>query len=287
MDMGTLPSHGPTSLDRLVDSVAKAGIPEGLNLVAFSGGVDSSLTAFLVHEAFGERAQAAIGLSAALPEDQLALARRVAKGIGIELKEIQTHEGDVPGYIANAGDACFYCKTTLYGTLQEFAEKAVADLAFGRQVMLYNGTNKDDLRDPTRVGLKAARDFKVASPLEHLTKAEVRAFAKEAGLPNWAYAASPCLRSRLAFGVEATQARLKRVEAAEAVVRQRLSLDVRDNLRVRVIDDERAVLELDGQQLEAAEAAWAPIEEAILALGFKEVQGRVFRSGSLSGAPSA
>ncbi len=286
MEMGTLPRRATTTLDDLVGSVAATGVPEGLNLVALSGGVGSRLTAFLVHEAFGQGALAAIGLSAALPQAQLALARRVAKGIGIGLREIQTREGDEPGYIANAGDACFYCKTTLYGTLQEFAEQAVRDLAQGRAVMLYNGTNKDDLRDPTRVGLKAARDFSVASPLQHLTKNDVRAFAQEAGLPNWAYAASPCLRSRLAFGVEATEERLRRVEAAEQVVRQHLTLAPEDNLRVRVVGDDQAILELDGPQLDTAKLTWEHLSSNILRLGFAQVQGRIFRSGSLSGAPS-
>lgn len=89
------------------------------------------------------------------------------------------------------------------------------------------GTNLDDLSDPTRLGLVAARDFEVASPLAGLSKAAVRAVARSLGLPNWDWAAAPCLRSRLQFGVQATPEALGLVERAEALVSRVLGLTAR------------------------------------------------------------
>ena len=112
-------------------------------------------------------------------------------------------------------------------------------------VLLYNGTNADDLLDPTRLGLIAASDFLVRSPLDLVAKGDVRRAARHLGLPNWDAAASPCLRSRLAIGVEATRDHLRAVEMAEAFVRDVLGLDGASNARVRMMAGGRAVVELD------------------------------------------
>ena len=158
------------------------------------------MTLKLVSLAFPTSSLAVIGVSAALPESQLELARTVAASIGAPLTEVKTDEGMNPDYIENKGASCFHCKTALYSTL-----KSVIDhTSTYSNVTLYNGTNKDDTSDPTRVGLLAAANFRVQSPLNELRKTEVRELAKHLGLPNHAHAASPCLRSRLAFGVEAT-----------------------------------------------------------------------------------
>ena len=111
--------------------------------------------------------------------------------------------------------------------------------------ILYNGTNADDLQDPTRLGLIAANDFDVRSPLQSLPKQKVRLIGKHLGLINWDYAASPCLRSRLASGVSATPDRLQHVEDAEEFVRTALQLDVRRSLRVRILSKNRAMIEVD------------------------------------------
>ena len=270
------------TLSTLLENTRRLGSEDGLNVVAFSGGVDSSLVAYAVAQVFPDKSMACIGLSAALPMDQLELARQVAHGVGIPLRELATSEGELPEYVANNGAACFFCKTTLYGTLEDFGRQVMLEVGAGRQVVMFNGTNQDDLRDPTRLGLKAAANFQVASPLVGLTKIEVRQLAREVGLPNWNYAASPCLRSRLQLGVAATPERLRRVEKAERLIRTRLDLVPSDNLRVRVLEGEVAAIEVDDEPLERLRQIEAGVWGELHALGFSSVQVRPFLSGSLS-----
>lgn len=150
------------------------------HVVAFSGGIDSSLVLALLKEASdigpqaNESVYAVIGRSSALPQDQLNLARHVAEHIGIPLQEVDTTEGTDETYIANNGQACLACKTHLYSALQAVAEHAMASNTYqnngnpqqhNSEVLLYNGTNADDVQDTTRVGLVAARNFQVQSPL--------------------------------------------------------------------------------------------------------------------------
>lgn len=218
-------------------------------VVAFSGGVDSSLVAWLAHSSFDDSAVAALGVSPSLPPDQRDAAHSVAEYIGIELLEVPTNEGSVPGYIANDGHACFHCKVALYSTLRDVGQGVLQVVSLydddeyaPTDVVLFNGTNADDLTDVTRVGLVAAEQYRVASPLAGLPKATVRALARHVGLPNWDWAASPCLRSRLQVGVPADARLLEAVGAAEAAVRGVLGLGVRDSMRVRVLVDGAVVV---------------------------------------------
>lgn len=307
-------------LTHALERVRQGGTPHGANLVAYSGGVDSSLVAALVKRAFPTNSFACIGLSASLPSAQLTLAREVAAYIGIPLKEVTTTEGDAPEYVANRGLSCFHCKTHLYTALQTVAAEAqnyrqeindaraitmtdttAAAAAEAREensdpsvvVTLFNGTNAEDRQDPTRVGLKAARNFRVRSPIDHLSKNEVRALAKALGLPNWQHAASPCLRSRLALGVPAVEEHLQKVEAAEGLVRAMLGggvsgaaglLGVHHNVRVRLLAQGKAVIEVDKELLEMAASFLVAMEERMKAeFGFAGVTLRAFKSGSVNG----
>ena len=275
-------------LESLVEDTRVAGCDAHTHVVAFSGGVDSSLCAYLVHRAFGgdrrrhesdarkntadatRNVYAAVGVSPSLPSSQLTVARRVAKAIGIPLREVPTHEGAVPEYVANEGESCLHCKNELYTTLRAVAldaEKArtakklagsgrlsndettlavpSTDASCSENVFLkrhdvcvYNGTNFDDRADDTRLGLRSAAAHGVASPLFNTPKTRVRELARVAGLPNWNLAAAPCLRSRLAFGVPALARTLADVEAAEEAVRAILRVQPEENMRVRVLSEE-------------------------------------------------
>ncbi len=270
MNMNTDVQSAPTLLSdetQLVDSLLQH--TESLinrnasNIIAFSGGVDSSLAAALVYRSFHNTSsspkkgnvKAVLGVSASLPERQLRLARDVASTIGIDLIETSTTEGADETYIENKGDACFVCKNHLYSALTAVSEQARIIARNNdhqlEEVIMYNGTNADDTTDPTRLGLIAAKNFSVRSPLVHITKDEVRRASRHLNLPNWNFAASPCLRSRLALGVEATENHLRAVNMAEERVRDILGLDETMNLRVRMLAGQRAMVELGQEYFES------------------------------------
>lgn len=287
--LAAVPTSSGEALDllhQLVEQTRAVGAPRGASVVAFSGGVDSSLTAYLVHAAFpGAAALACIGRSAALPAVQLRTARQVAAWIGIRLVEVDTAEGGIEEYVANSGSSCYYCKSSLYATLRAVAVSASAaapGAARPVEAVLFNGTNADDLKDPTRLGLLAALQMEVASPLAALPKAAVRAVARVAGLPNWDLAAAPCLRSRLDFGVPATAQALSTVEAAEAAVRSLLQILPHENMRVRVLADATAIVEIDPAKTAAARTLEVSIRHELKALGLTTLGVRTFRSGALS-----
>ncbi|KAJ0406478.1 hypothetical protein ATCC90586_000319 [Pythium insidiosum] len=278
------------------DAVAPGADRSVRHVVAFSGGVDSSLAAALVHRVFPEASAACLGVSPSLSAEQHAQARDVARHIGITLWECSTRESEHAAYVANKGQSCYYCKTTLYTTIQDVAQFAMTRIneaqlesrrPFLHKPVIYNGTNADDLKDPTRLGLVAAKEFDVQSPLDRLTKTEVRETAKYLGLPNWNAAASPCLRSRLQFGIEATERHLKQVEAAEQFIRRTLHLRSDMNMRVRFLVGQRAAVELDPAALARAHELSSAIDQELQRLGFRGVEIRPFRSGSLSGYQSA
>lgn len=266
----------------------------GRHVVAYSGGVDSSVVAAVVHRVHKSSAEALLGVSASLPREQRELALRVAEHIGITLRQIETKEGTEAKYLENTGQACYACKRSLYdGMTEVYLSAAAADFS----VRLYNGTNADDVKDATRVGLVAAREFEVSSPLlaVGLTKEQVRIVAKELGLPNALHAASPCLRSRLALGVRATVSALQNIEAAERLVRARLDPALLAsggfnpdtiNLRVRHLNDGTARVELDADLLrrrELQDPTWqSGLCEAVVSLGYNGVSIAPFKSGSNS-----
>lgn len=278
------------------------------HIVAYSGGVDSSLVFALLNQAKCEETESVygvLGLSPAVPQDQVQLARQVAKAIGAPLVEVTTTEGSDETYIANEGQACLACKTHLYSALEAVAQHANDEHSKANHnnnsttatkdthqhpfFRLYNGTNADDVKDTTRVGLIAAQNFHVQSPLRYTTKHQVRMAARHLGLPNWNVAASPCLRSRLALGVEATQEHLQRIELAEGFVKQELGdvLKETSNLRVRLLAENRARLEIDVDLLSEVEARinhgnrhWESY--FVKTLGFESISTRAFQSGSVS-----
>ncbi|MEU3183883.1 ATP-dependent sacrificial sulfur transferase LarE [Streptomyces sp. NPDC006923] len=201
-------------------------------VVAFSGGVDSTVVLAAAVRALGPaRTLAATADSPALARDELRSARLTAEHLGVELAVLTTDELAVPGYRANAGDRCYFCKQTVLSRVTaEAASRGFPHVA--------TGTHSDDRRSGHRPGLRAARELRVVEPLAEagLGKAQVRAVARAWGLPVAEKPSSPCLASRIAVGVPVTRERLERVERAEEAVRTFLAehhVPVRD-LRVRI-----------------------------------------------------
>jgi uncharacterized protein (TIGR00268 family) len=248
------------------------------HVVAYSGGVDSSLVValLLLQKATDDDAvHAVLGISPAVSQEQVEQARRVALHLQVDLREVTTTEGSDDLYIANSGQACYACKTHLYASLQAVHATCSNDQ------QLYNGTNSDDLQDETRVGLMAATNFHVQSPLRFISKAQVRSAARHLGLPNWNAAAAPCLRSRLALGVEATRNHLTMIEQAERYIRKSLKVDTTANMRVRMLTNQRAIIEVDPELL--GHVSLGKQEESFFRnLGFSSVSARQFRTGSVA-----
>src|SRR5438552_1563299 len=182
----------------------------GRVVVAFSGGIDSTVVAKAAFLALGERAQAVTADSPSVPRREMDDARQLAKQIGIRHRIVQTQEFDDPDYVRNDGTRCYFCKSELYRRIETLLPELDG-------AIVCSGANLDDQGD-YRPGLKAAAENGVRHPLQEagFTKADVRALARHWGLPTWDKPASPCLSSRIAPGVEATRERTARVEAAEA-----------------------------------------------------------------------
>src|SRR4051794_13023206 len=183
--------------------------PLGSAVVAFSGGVDSSVVAAIAHRALGDRALAVTAVSPSVAAGELDGARRVAKHIGIAHEVVGTDELARPGYRANGRDRCYFCKTELYDVLA----------ARHPGVPLLSGANADDQGD-WRPGLRAAAEHGVEHPLHDVTKAQVRALARHLRLPSAEKPATPCLASRIPYGTAVDPATLRRIDRAERNVKQ-------------------------------------------------------------------
>ncbi|MEX1231736.1 MAG: ATP-dependent sacrificial sulfur transferase LarE [Planctomycetaceae bacterium] len=247
--------------------------------VAYSGGVDSAVVAQAALLACGENAVAVTAVSDSLAQGELEEAQELAKQIGIRYLVIRTNEFDNAGYTENSPQRCFHCKSELYSRLQEYLPQLKLNVD-----AIVNGANLDDDGD-YRPGLQAAKNFDVKSPLKDagLTKADVRELAQHWGLPVWDKPASPCLSSRVAYGVEVTPERVKRIDDAERFLRDELSLR---ELRVRCEANELARIEVPIAALPhlLEESTRAAIVTKFRELGFRyitlDLEG--FRSGSLN-----
>jgi uncharacterized protein len=185
----------------------------GSVVVAFSGGADSAYLAHTAHQVLGSRALAVTADSPSYPDAHRQLALRVAAEFHIPHEIIQTDELRRPEYRANPANRCYYCKDELFRRLVRLARArgfaAVAD-----------GANRDD-RGDYRPGRQAAREHGVRSPLDEaeLSKDDIRQLSRDAGLPTWDVPASACLSSRIPYGSEVTEEKLRLIERAEDVLR--------------------------------------------------------------------
>ncbi len=246
-------------------------------LIGFSGGVDSAYLACVALEALGaDHVLAVIGRSASFPQEQWARARQVADQFGVPVLELDTDEMNDPQYAANPVNRCYYCKTELWSKLVPVA--AARGLA-----VIVDGSNFDDLAD-YRPGARAGLEQGVASPLAELrfTKDDIRALSRARDMPTWSQPSSPCLSSRLPYGIDVTPLRLRKVEQGERALR---TLGVTGNLRVRYHGD-TARVEMDTDQLNhwSAIARRGAVREAVRSAGFTRVELdlRGFRSGGLN-----
>ncbi|MBE9177082.1 ATP-dependent sacrificial sulfur transferase LarE [Oculatella sp. LEGE 06141] len=207
-------------------------------LIAYSGGIDSTLVAKVAYDVLGDRALAVTADSPSLLPEDLEDARIQAAEIEIAHEVVQTHEMDNPNYTSNPVNRCYFCKSELHDTLKPLA------LQRGYPYVV-DGVNADDLHD-YRPGIQAAKERGARSPLAEVgvTKAEVRELSRHLGLPWWDKPAQPCLSSRFPYGEEITVGKLQRVGRAERYLR---SLGLK-NLRVRSEGD-TARIELPSEQI--------------------------------------
>ena len=193
----------------------------GSCLVAYSGGVDSVLLAYVAHDVLGEKALAAIADSPSLPRRELEEALSLAEQFKFPVRVIRTHEFDNPEYLANPNNRCYFCKHEL------FTELAPLAAAEGFKVVAY-GENASDSGD-YRPGAQAAAQFQVRAPLKEagLTKAEIRQLSSQLGLPTSDKPQMACLSSRIPYGENVSPEKLGMIEQAENLLRDLGFHDVR------------------------------------------------------------
>jgi uncharacterized protein len=243
-------------------------------IVAYSGGVDSAYLALVASRTLGDRALAVTADSPSYPERHRRMAVRIAQQFGLRHEIIQTSELERPEYRANPANRCYYCKHELYTHLSR--------IAAGHAAVIVDGNNADD-RGDHRPGRQAAREFGVRSPLDevNLTKDEIRALSKRAGLPTWDEPASACLSSRIPYHTEVTDEKLRMIERAEQALGA-LGFRV---YRVRHHDDVARVEIARAEMTRAIEGETAAaIVRELKAIGYRyvslDLQG--YRTGSLN-----
>ena len=225
----------------------------GRVLLGYSGGVDSTLLAVVAEDALGPvRFLAVVGRSLSYPDAQWQSAVALARRYDVPLLEVETRELDDPRYLGNPTNRCYYCKSELWTRLREVAQARRFDT-------IIDGTNADDLGEH-RPGLRAADEHRVRSPLAELgwRKAAVREASRALGLPTSDAPASPCLSSRVVYGLEITPRRL-------------LQVGVAGDLRVRH-HGERARIEVSPDEMPRLRGAWDAVIGRFAALGFAAVE---------------
>jgi len=248
-------------------------------IVAYSGGVDSGLLAYVAYAALGHKMVAVIAESPSLARREYRSAKKFAADHGIPLRVVQTTEMENPRYLANQGDRCYYCKNALFTKLKELRELINKSMQDSTWSIVY-GVNKDDLGD-YRPGMLAAKEASIGSPYIDLgiDKRAIREICAYYNLEIAEKPAMPCLASRLQYGQKVTIEKLKQVEEAENFLCD-LGLKI---FRVRHHGD-TARIEVQQPDFEALIRNREKICQKLHALGFIYVALDLdgFRSGSLN-----
>jgi uncharacterized protein len=252
--------------------------------VAYSGGADSALVLAAAVRALGAHQVLAVtAVSESLAAAELAPAQTLAASLGVVHLTPRTLELNSPGYRANGPDRCYFCKSEVLDTIGALARANGYD-------QVATGTNADDTVDPYRPGIRAGRERGIRTPLHDagLSKADVRLLSRHWNLPTWDKPATPCLASRIRYGLEVTSHRLARIDRAETAVRALLDAAALHTTALRVRDlGDTARIEVDPGLIEAV-TALPDLAAAMATAGFatSRVEVDAFASGRLNHEPA-
>ncbi len=244
-------------------------------VIAFSGGVDSTLLLKVAKDVLDHEVMAIIGKSDTMPEREFEDALLTARLMGIEPVVIQTHEIESPDYCNNPIDRCYHCKKHIFGSFTDF-------MLSHKLLHLVDGSNSDDLKD-YRSGNKALEQYEVLSPLRDLgfTKQDIRDLSKELGLSTWNKEAMACLATRIAHNDPITLEKLRMIELAETYLRSNDFTQVRARIK-------QNSLRIEVNPLEVArffeDSTRQMVIQKMKELGFQEVSIDMdgYRMGSMN-----
>ena len=242
-------------------------------LVAFSGGVDSTLLLKVAHGLLGDDVLAVTGISATLPPGEKERAASIAAAIGVDHLFVEGGELEHPDFVANPPERCYHCKKARFSKFLEIQSER-------NPALVVDGANADDALD-WRPGIRAAAELGVRSPLREagFTKADIRSLAAELGLANWDAPSSPCLATRIPYGQSITEGKLHQIGEAEKFL---ASLGLGE-LRVRH-HGELARIELGKTKMPEALSFATEIHERLAQIGFRFVSLdlKAFKSGNMN-----